>query len=717
MLQTLINSPQPQLNKGSDHSTPVNMMISTTDQPPPSNDNTAQSGAAPSTESNKPVKKRVRTGCLNCRRKHKKCDEHKPVCLTCKQKNESCQWPTAKLPSTDIRKNLSSLNSAGAPLTLGSSSVNGLKRDIQLEDRRNSFPIAAPNLLENYTTVSNTVNAFNLSARPSGLIPSVQTNQIGLAQLRPLNPSEPQQQQQSYLQNGFLTYPTNGPAQAQTPLQNQAQLSMTSARRVSATSQNSLINQQPPLSAGRTSPPSSISTAPPMFISKANGNQLQPSMDFLNYTMNLDTNGYRRTNSTSPPPCSAAGSVGGGPPLNLLKFQIQPGTDTRNTFLQLQKIFYGVLSQSYNDSGVRLNGDSKLTNEAKHILLNHYINKIAPRLSLLNSKVFGSYVLNLAGKSPALMHCIYALSLQDFSQGNSIHPFNETPLTLFEVALHHLQLLNFQNVKVLTPAFLILTVLVLNMTADRRVWKETVQRLINYMSKNRVGPNVSKVDDSFFWLVVLIDINITEIYNENDKPLIQFDLAKEDFKDTNVENNEETIPKILTLLNSTINILNFSGDDTKDFNMHWQSLWVKTIQLYDLFVSSNFSNSVIFQYDTSTFPCMILTDQFTTFLHQNLYTVIILLLQNKPRSYKVENTEIRSITWYAKRACGISIANNGHSNWFNGEFCLYIAGKLLTHVDEHNLVLQCLNDLESQSLLGVVYHSNTISKYWSGEGV
>ncbi|CDK28329.1 unnamed protein product [Kuraishia capsulata CBS 1993] len=36
---------------------------------------------------------RVRTGCRNCRRRHKKCDELRPVCTSCSKKGETCQWP------------------------------------------------------------------------------------------------------------------------------------------------------------------------------------------------------------------------------------------------------------------------------------------------------------------------------------------------------------------------------------------------------------------------------------------------------------------------------------------------------------------------------------------------------------------------------------------------------------------------------------------------
>lgn len=42
----------------------------------------------------KPKRARVRSGCMRCRTKRRKCDEAKPVCGRCKDKKESCQWGT-----------------------------------------------------------------------------------------------------------------------------------------------------------------------------------------------------------------------------------------------------------------------------------------------------------------------------------------------------------------------------------------------------------------------------------------------------------------------------------------------------------------------------------------------------------------------------------------------------------------------------------------------
>lgn len=42
---------------------------------------------------------RVRTGCLTCRRRKKRCDECKPVCTGCMRNKLSCEWPASNVAS------------------------------------------------------------------------------------------------------------------------------------------------------------------------------------------------------------------------------------------------------------------------------------------------------------------------------------------------------------------------------------------------------------------------------------------------------------------------------------------------------------------------------------------------------------------------------------------------------------------------------------------
>lgn len=51
-----------------------------------------RSNADPGLEPAPRKRTRTRTGCLNCRRKKRKCDEGRPACGTCYRRNEHCEW-------------------------------------------------------------------------------------------------------------------------------------------------------------------------------------------------------------------------------------------------------------------------------------------------------------------------------------------------------------------------------------------------------------------------------------------------------------------------------------------------------------------------------------------------------------------------------------------------------------------------------------------------
>jgi hypothetical protein len=63
---------------------------------------------------------RSKSGCLVCRRQHKKCDERRPVCSRCLAKGKDCQWPVTVQREADFDKS-PSFNDAQSPIREGPS--------------------------------------------------------------------------------------------------------------------------------------------------------------------------------------------------------------------------------------------------------------------------------------------------------------------------------------------------------------------------------------------------------------------------------------------------------------------------------------------------------------------------------------------------------------------------------------------------------------------
>lgn len=58
---------------------------------------------------------RVRTGCLTCRARKKKCDESKPTCSGCERNRTACRWPLHVLASTLPAVSVPGVQVAGPP--------------------------------------------------------------------------------------------------------------------------------------------------------------------------------------------------------------------------------------------------------------------------------------------------------------------------------------------------------------------------------------------------------------------------------------------------------------------------------------------------------------------------------------------------------------------------------------------------------------------------
>lgn len=99
-----------------------------------------------------PGKRRVRTGCLTCRSKHKKCDEHKPVCNFCKEKGYKCIWHGPKkldyaanslrdlLSFENSTKSIVSMLSQPIPISLARPAIGKNGRSFSISATANSNP-------------------------------------------------------------------------------------------------------------------------------------------------------------------------------------------------------------------------------------------------------------------------------------------------------------------------------------------------------------------------------------------------------------------------------------------------------------------------------------------------------------------------------------------------------------------------------------------------
>lgn len=100
--------------------------------------------------------KRTRTGCLCCRRRHKKCDEVKPNCTFCRSKGIECEWPVKGAIFVNYNTGSNPLESSFqiSPPTPTCVSLTSTNMFTISDDSRSSIPSKPPSLAKSTTSES-----------------------------------------------------------------------------------------------------------------------------------------------------------------------------------------------------------------------------------------------------------------------------------------------------------------------------------------------------------------------------------------------------------------------------------------------------------------------------------------------------------------------------------------------------------------------------------
>ena len=118
----------------------------------------------------------------------------------------------------------------------------------------------------------------------------------------------------------------------------------------------------------------------------------------------------------------------------------------------------------------------------------------------------------------------------------------------------------------------------------------------------------------------------------------------------------------------------------------------------------------LIEYDSSPFP-EILYDNGPAIASNQLYHMsMIILMENKPRLYKTKHS--KSPTWHAKQICSISLNNDHQGCWNNSVQTLYVAGKLLTHEDEHKIILDLMDEIETTTGWAMRFRGKDLKEFW-----
>jgi len=120
--------------------------------------------------------------------------------------------------------------------------------------------------------------------------------------------------------------------------------------------------------------------------------------------------------------------------------------------------------------------------------------------------------------------------------------------------------------------------------------------------------------------------------------------------------------------------------------------------------------------ESDAFPTVLFTTGAALLSNQLYHTAMLLLLSNRPRTFKVGNykasTSMSSL-WHARRICGISLANDCRGSWDPSLLASFVtAARRMTHSTQHQLVLSRLREVGRITGWNINHYWTSLREEW-----
>ena len=120
--------------------------------------------------------------------------------------------------------------------------------------------------------------------------------------------------------------------------------------------------------------------------------------------------------------------------------------------------------------------------------------------------------------------------------------------------------------------------------------------------------------------------------------------------------------------------------------------------------------------DDDGFPLLLFTSGAGLMANQLYHTAMLLMLQNKPRTYRISTRRVAegmSALWHGRRVCGIALANDARECWDPSLVASFaVAARGMTHSDQHRTLLEKLDDVGRLTGWKVGYYRKFLMEEW-----
>lgn len=618
---------------------------------------------------------RGRTGCLNCRRRRKKCDERKPTCAKCKHLGERCEWESGA-----VTFRLSGIDSAHP--SMKARKLSNVAQDYQMVDvtfdssthRRiehrthEHLHTVSESLGQHDTTEVNmkTTTSIGSEHQHSGTKPESFSRQSSDFS-QPLSPHAVRFGDSQPDTDGGMDKPSTqvqhtnfGPAHHQSIDHGFCQTQVISPRQsVSSASipANSILHDLDDFTATELgaldyltsrSGPDHFQTDGPMYWSAYECNPTSPSFDLLmshspdmfsTYYPNAE---YRNLHTT------------------LYNHMVETARGTGLTGQGTPETeAHDALDQGLHPSQRPLPKGMSLQRET--ILWRNYLDEIADWLDMFdNDRHFRNSIPLLAQSSSPLRFSILALSARQMERRDPDKPYTES-LGLYQEAIQ-LIVPDLQTMDTAVIASCVLLCVLEMMSSSPREWARHLDGCAMLMKAAGINGVSGGESQAIFWCFARMDMWGGFLTDTNTKiptslwflPSGSMSAAVDRFK-AEFKSFDQYANYAVFLCASAMNVI--SNDERSSYNTRWKSL-------FDL-LEDWYSNRppemrpLISRSDDTgryPFPSILFTNSAAVSGNQLYHAAALLMLQGKPKETKIRS--YKSIFWHARQICGITASNS-----------------------------------------------------------
>ncbi|OTB05535.1 hypothetical protein M426DRAFT_56747 [Hypoxylon sp. CI-4A] len=359
-----------------------------------------------------------------------------------------------------------------------------------------------------------------------------------------------------------------------------------------------------------------------------------------------------------------------------------------------------------------------ITPHEEYELWKNWIDEIAPWLDKFDSRShFGHVLPTLAREHPHLRFSALALSSRQLERKYTDRSYNS--LDFYQEAIRQLiPQLQTRTTTIVASCVVLCVLEMMNCKCSPNMWRQHLDGCACLIQSLNINGSSGGFEQALFWCFARMDLCGALISNESTI------IPKENWLSSSISQMSisalsqsfgfDMYANYVVYLCAQVMDLSGNGMEERDYADKWQAIFAQLAAWYNhrspemrpvLDIPSTDADF------TRPFPTLLFSNPSAISGTQLYHTACLLMLQKKPQRVML-GSSTRSTLWHARRICAISISNTHHGCWTNSIQPLWIAGRYMSHHAEHRAILETYKLIEKETGWGAKWRADDLQAFW-----